>query len=78
MLSQKLITSPIEYRMILARENVLRGALYYVKDYNLWIIRKHFKAGKFIRPTKEEMTKYKYRMREFIYDWVDHKFIFTG
>ena len=74
MISQKLITSPIEYRIILARENILRGALYYVKDYNLYIIRKHFKGGKFIRPTKEEMTKYKYRMKEFIYDFIDKKF----
>jgi hypothetical protein len=74
MLSQKLITSPIEYRIILAREHISRGALYYVKDYNLYIIRKHFKAGKFIRPTKEEMLKYKYRMEEFIYDFIDKKF----
>jgi hypothetical protein len=78
MLSQKLITSPIEHRMNLARENVLRGALYYVKDYNLWIISKHYKNGKFIRPTKEEMIKYNYRMKEFINDWVDSKFIFRN
>jgi hypothetical protein len=74
MISQKLITSPIEYRIILAREHISRGALYYVKDYNLWIIRKHFKGGKYIKPTKEEMTRYKYRMREFIQDWVDKRF----
>jgi hypothetical protein len=72
MLNPKLITSPIEYRIIYARENISRGTLYHVKNYNLYIICKHFKDGKFTRPTKHEMTRYGYDMEEFIYDWIEN------
>ena len=69
MLSHKL--APIEYRIALARENICRERLYYVKDYTLWIIRKHYKNGKFKWPTKDEMRTYNYRMEDFILSFID-------
>jgi hypothetical protein len=71
MIHNKSIISPIEYRIILARENIKRGKLYFVKDYTLWIIRKHSRSGKFNWPTKDEMRKYNYRMKEFLDDFID-------
>jgi hypothetical protein len=71
MSSNKLFTSPIEYRIALAREHIGRERLYYVKDYTLWIIRKHYKNGKFNWPTKEQLRDYNYRMKDFIESFID-------
>lgn len=71
MINPKLFTSPIEYRIALAREHICRERLYYVKDYTQWIIRKHSRTGKFIQPTKEEMEDYNYRMEDFISSFID-------
>lgn len=71
MINKNIFTSPIEHRISLAREHIGRERLYYVKDYTLWIIRKHHKNGKFIWPTKKELQDYNYRMEDFISSFID-------
>lgn len=69
MLSQTLITSPIEYRISRARELLEKGKYYLIKNYNLFIICSQFKNGKFILPTKKEMFRYHDRLDDLL-EWL--------
>lgn len=69
MLSQKLITSPIEYRVYRARELLEKGKYYHIKNYNLFVICSQFTNDKFILPTKKDMFRYHIQLNDLL-DWL--------
>lgn len=58
--------SAIEHRIQRTRELLEKGKYYFIMDYNIFIIKKHSRSGKFIMPSKCEMYMYEEYMDDIV------------
>ena len=58
--------SAIEHRIERTRELLEKGKYYIIMDYNIFIIHRHSRGGKFTMPSKREMYRYEEYMDDLV------------